>query len=428
MLGSAVQNVIALTDSVFLYHTSEADFASIGFVGVFYLVVAAIGYGFSRGGQILIARRYGEQSYDRIGRTFYAILYFELGLALALYLFMYYGTPWFFKLFVDSDIIYHKSLEYLSTRSWGVFFSYIGVTIVALYTGIARTWFIVIDTLILALVNIVLNYGFIYGRLGMPEMGIAGAGLASSIAEAVAFVIFLVYMIQDKHIRQFRIFRLPSIDWDLIKRVVHLGAPIVAQSIVGLGSWFIFFGIVENMGERQLAVTNLVRMVYLILSIPCWGFASGVNTLVSNFIGARKRQAVFPIIWKTAKLCFFVTMFLTIPMTLFPEVLLYPLLGSSDMSLIQEAKPILKILLIILALFSVAGVFFSGVVGTGATLFGLMIQALCALLYLVFVYLVVDVYDAGLVWAWSSEIFYWILVGGITTWYLRSDRWHYYKF
>ncbi|MCB9298230.1 MAG: hypothetical protein H6559_34710 [Lewinellaceae bacterium] len=51
MLGSAAQNVIALSDSVFLYHLSQEDFASIGFVGVFYPVVAAIGYGFSRGGR-----------------------------------------------------------------------------------------------------------------------------------------------------------------------------------------------------------------------------------------------------------------------------------------------------------------------------------------------------------------------------------------
>ena len=67
MLGSAVQNVIALSDSVFLYHLSEVDFAAIGFVGVFYLIVAAIGFGFSKGGQIMIARRMGEENYKEIG-------------------------------------------------------------------------------------------------------------------------------------------------------------------------------------------------------------------------------------------------------------------------------------------------------------------------------------------------------------------------
>ncbi|MEL6924930.1 MAG: MATE family efflux transporter, partial [Bacteroidota bacterium] len=101
MIGSAVQNIIALSDSVFLYHLSESDFASIGFVGVFYLIIAAIGYGFSKGGQIMIARRMGEKRPDLVGRIFYAMLYFELGLAIVMFLFMHFGCQYFFALFVD---------------------------------------------------------------------------------------------------------------------------------------------------------------------------------------------------------------------------------------------------------------------------------------------------------------------------------------
>ena len=154
MLGSAVQNVIALSDSVFLYHLSEVDFAAIGFVSVFYLIIAAIGFGFSKGGQIMIARRMGEDANREVGRTFYAMLYFELGLSIVMFLFMYFGCQYFFALFVNSDIIYEKSLEYIHYRSFGVFFSYMGVAIVALYTGIARTSFIIVDTIVLAIVNI----------------------------------------------------------------------------------------------------------------------------------------------------------------------------------------------------------------------------------------------------------------------------------
>ena len=50
MLGSAAQNVIALSDAVLLYHRGEVEFAAIGFVGVFYITIAAIGYSLSRGG------------------------------------------------------------------------------------------------------------------------------------------------------------------------------------------------------------------------------------------------------------------------------------------------------------------------------------------------------------------------------------------
>lgn len=429
MLGSAAQNVIALADSVFLYFydvvagRDTGEFATIGFVSVFYLIIASIGYGFSKGGQILIARRMGAGMPERAGMTFYSMLYFELALAALMFLFMTFGTYWFFAAIVNNDSIFYQSLDYLNTRKWGVFFSYAGVAFIALYTGIARTTFIIFDTLVLAVVNIVLNYCLIFGYYGFPEMGIAGAGLASTIAEIVAFFVFIVYIFFDKTAKQMQLFKLPEWDWHLIKKQMKISTPIVAQNIVGLGSWFVFFGIVENLGERPLAISNLVRIVYLILSIPCWGFASGVNTLVSNFIGADKRQAVVPIIWRVAKMCFWVTMILALPVVLFPETVLYPILGSQDMTLITESRPILWILLIILALFSVVGVLFNGLAGTGATWFGLKLQFWCAVLYLVYIYVVVEFTTGGLIVAWTAEIVYWIVLGAITIWYLHKKKW-----
>jgi len=352
MLGSAVQNIIALSDSVFLYHLSEVDFAAIGFVGVFYLIIAAIGFGFSKGGQILIARRMGERDPAEVGRTFYAMLYFELGLALIMFLFMQYGTGLFFAAFVNSDIIYEKSLEYIEYRSFGVFFSYAGVAIIALYTGVARTWFIVVDTLILAVVNIVLNYGFIFGNLGLPEMGIAGAGLASSIAEGIAFICFFIYILFDKKARLYGLFRLPKLDW----------------------------------------------------------------------------EAVIPIIWKTAKMCLLLTVIISIPVIFFPEQILYPLLGGEDMSLIRDSQTTLYVLFGIITLFSVGGVFFNGLVGTGATMYGLKIQAICAVGYLIYIYVVVEYTTGGLEWAWASEIFYWIIMTGLAWMYLKGNDWHRFKF
>ncbi len=428
MLGSAVQNLLALTDSVFLYHLSEVDFAAIGFVGVFYLVIAAIGYGFSKGGQIIIARRMGEANPNRVGRAFYAMLYFELMLATIMWVFMYYGSSWFFDLLVNSPSVFTRSLHYLEYRAWGVFASYAGLAMIALYTGVARTRFIMWNTLLLATVNVALNYSLIFGHFGLPAMGIAGAGLASTIAEYIALIVFIAYMILDGPARTYHLFHLPDIDWQLIKDVLKLSAPMVAQAIVGLGSWFLFFGFIENMGERPLAISNLVRMVYLVLSIPSWGYAAGVNTLVSSFIGMGKRQAVVPIIWKTARLCWFSTMLIAVPIVLFPKTLLYPLLGGTDMSLITEARPLFWLLLIILSLFAIGGVFFNGLAGTGATMVGLKLQASCAVAYLTYTYLVIERWQWGLMWAWAAEVWYWLIIIIATLWFLHSRKWYNLKF
>ncbi len=424
MLGSAAQNLIALIDSVFLYHLGEIEFAAMGFVGVFYLIIAAIGYGFSKGGQIIIARRLGEKNLSGIGRCFRAMFLFEMVLALAMFAFMKWGCDWFFSLMVDSKLIYAKSLEYLEYRSWGVFFSYSGVALIALYTGVARPGFIILDTVIMAAVNAFFCYALIFGHFGMPAMGIAGAGLSSSIAEAVAFFIFIAYIFLDKKAKPYALFKIGNINWDLIKLQYHLSLPIIAQMVVGLGSWFVFFSVVENLGERELAITNLVRMVYLILSIPTWGFASGVNTLVSGFIGMRKRQAVFPITFKTAKASLLTTLLISLPVVLFPQQILYPLLGKTDMSLIADAQPIFYVLLGILITFSIGGVFFNGVAGTGATWVGLKLQSLAVVFYLVYVFLVVEVFKMSLAWAWAAEILYWGFILAVMVFYLKKGQWH----
>ncbi len=429
MLGSAVQNVIALSDAVLLYHKGEVEFAAMGFVGVFYITIAAIGFSFSRGGQIMIARRMGEIKSAAVGHIFHTMLLFELALALLMWAFMRFGTDWFFQFFLEnSPEVYEKSLEYIHYRSYGVFFSYGGVALISLYSGIARPRIILASTLLLAVVNLALNYALIFGKFGLPEMGIGGSGLASSIAEGVAFVFFVGYMIFDKANRPLRIFSFPQPDWPMTMQQLRIALPIVAQAAVGQGSWVFFFGMVENLGERPLAISNLARMVYLLLSIPLWGFSTGVNTLVSNLIGQNRRSEVLAAAWKTGKLCWAVTMLLAVPILLFPGQLLYPLLGKDDMSLIEETQPVFYFLLGLLTFSTFGAVMMNALSGTGATWFGLKLQALCVAVYLGYVYWVTNFTQLGLLWVWASELLYWALMIVFVLFYLRSEKWHEMRF
>jgi putative MATE family efflux protein len=429
MLGSAAQNVIALSDAVLLYHLGEVEFAAIGFVGVFYITIAAIGYSFSRGGQIMIARRMGEGNPGAVGHVFHTMLMFELALAAIMWAFMRFGSPWFFKLFLDnSPLVYEKSLEYIHYRSYGIFFSYAGVTLISLYTGIARTAIILADTIVLAIVNLALNYGLIFGAFGLPAMGIGGSGLASSIAEAVAFAVFVAYMLIDRKNRPLRIFSMPEPDWALTKQQLNISLPVMAHAAIGQGSWVLFFGMVENLGERSLAISNLARTVYLFLSIPLWGFSSGVNTLVSNLIGQARHHDVRAAAWKTGKFCWLVTMVLAVPILLFPGKVLYPLLGKSDMSLVGEAQPIFYLMLLILSMAAIGSVFVNALSGTGATGYGLIIQAITIVVYLSYIFYITNVAHLGVFWVWTAEIVYWLVMGAMVLTFLRSERWHHVRF
>lgn len=429
MLGSAAQNVIALSDAVLLYHLGEVEFGAIGFVGVFYITIAAIGYAFSRGGQMIIARRMGEGRPGAVGHVFHTMLLFEMALALLMWAFMRFATPWFFLLFLDhSPEIYQKSLEYIHYRSFGIFFSYGGIALISLYSGIARPGIILFTTVVLAIVNLALNYGLIFGKFSLPAMGIGGSGLASSIAEGVAFIVFGTYMIFDKENRRLRIFSMPEPDWPLTKQQLRLALPVVANAAVGQGSWVFFFGMVENLGPRALAISNLARTVYLLLSIPMWGFSSGANTLISNLIGQKRYHDVLPAAWKTGKFCWAVSMMLAVPILLFPGQLLYPLLGKEDMSLITDTQPVFYLLLLILSMATFGVVFINALAGTGATWFGLQLQALTVAIYLGYLFVITNFTQLGLQWVWGAEVIYWAVMITLAVWYLRTERWHKMEF
>lgn len=421
IVGSAAQNLVALTDSVFLYYRSETDFAAIGFVASFYIIIAAIGFGFSRGGQILIARKAGQKDPAAVGRTFYSTLYFELLLSVILFFLLSYGSYWIFAAFIYDDDIFYRSLEYIQMRKYGVFPAYIGVSLVALYTGIARPAFVIVSTVVLAVVNILADRALIFGVWGFPEMGIAGAGLASTIAEYVATAVFLLYMVFDRKNRMYSIAKLPKWDGGIIRQIVRVSVPIVAMSVVGLGSAFVFFGLVENLGPQALAEANLVRIAYLILSIPVWGFSSGTNTIISYFVGRGRRRAVIPLLWKTSYLSLGVTVLLTLPLLLIPEQILYPLLGNERSHLVAGAYPAILVLGGILLVFSVSSIFFNGLIGAGATSRALRIQWLSSIGYALGTYAVVHASWGTLAYAWSVEIFYWLVIFYFTYRFLRRN-------
>ena len=423
MIGSAAQNAIAATDSIFLYHLSEIDFAAIGFVSTFYLIVAAVGYGFSKAGQILIARRMGGRDLLGVRQTFQSMLAFEVLLAGVAFAVMQLGAYYIFASLVDSDAVFYKSLEFIETRSWGVFASYAGIAFVALYSGVGRTNSLLVATVVLLISNGLLNYALIFGHFGLPSMGIAGAGLASTIAEYLALITFLIYVSVDREIRPLKLLQFGRIDWPLVRVQARLSLPVVLQSVVGLGSWLVFFGLVDNLGERALAVTNLVRVVYLAVSIPAWGFATTVNTMTSHFLGRGRRRVVRPLTKRVAYVCVLATVACAVLVASFPKPILYPLFGGAEGDLVDAARPVLWVVVAIMAVFSYGVTYFNSLIGAGGVWYGLKIQTICALSYMLAVWGVIESGVGGVAAAWATELLYWGLIWYMSARGLTERRW-----
>lgn len=421
ILANFAQNIISLTDIVFLGRVDEIQQGACGLISTYYFIMVTIGLAFSRGGQILISRRAGQKQYEDIGRITLNLLYAQLALASVLFLFLIFFSPSVLKLFISSHDIYEASLRYLKYRSYGLFFSFFGFVLMALYTSIGRTRIIAIITGILCITNIGLNYILVFGKFGFPAMGIGGSALASTISEVVAFVFTVFYLIYDKKLIPFGLRKLWKWDGEMQKRMAILSMPLVIQFIVGLGGWFIFLSFIEKMGQRELAISVVLKIIYTGFSIPSWGFASAVNAIVSNLIGQHKYSQVFAAIMRTVLLSVIFTLVLCLVLMLIPETLLA--LFTNDPNVITGAKPILPVLVAIILSCSLSVIVFNGLMGTGATYISLFIESVTIVIYLTYGYLMTNVYVLGLTYVWSAEFLYWVLLS-VPAWiFLHSERW-----
>jgi putative MATE family efflux protein len=421
IIGSVAQNLLNITDTAFLGRVGPIALGAGAIGGIFYLTSAMLAWGFGIGSQIMIARRKGEQSYPEIGRTFQHGFYFQLPLALVLFSLMQFFSADIMKYIIQSDEVYTYTQEYIKYRSYGIFSAAINMLFNGFYIGIARTKVITWATLLMTMVNIVLDYGLIFGNLGLPEMGIGGAALASVIAEFSATVFFAVFTIVKLDGKKFNLYKRARFDEVLYKRIIRVGLPVMLQNFFSMASWLAFFLLIEKLGERALAVSNIIRSFYVILMIPMWGFGSATNTLVSSLIGKGKQAEVLSLVMKVIRLCAIGVMLIVTLGTVFPGLALK--IYTNDPELIKLSLPALYVVNVAAILLAVAFIFFSAVSGTGKTQISFLIEMTVLFFYLVTAYILTEILRQEVYVAWMTEYLYSILLGGISYFYLKSGKW-----
>lgn len=425
ILASFGYSLVSAADTLFLGRTGDIiDLAAIGLMSPFYLFVTLLGFSFSRGGQILIARRLGEKSYPKVRSVAQNMFYCLLAFAVLFYIGLKFNGRAVLAMFVDSDELLEVCFQYLYYRIDGILFSFAGIALIAFYTGISRTKIVLAATVVLASVNIALNYLLIFGNWGFPEMGIAGAGLASSLAEVAAFIVLALFFVLDEKITYLRIFRFGEFNSTSIRTQLSLSTPIALQSLLGLGSWIAFFGLIENYGEEALAVSSVVRALYLFLGVPAWGLASATNTIVSSLIGENKGKYVFPTLKKLTTISLVITSVGGLSILLYPEMVIS--LVTNDYEVIQATAPLMQLLFVILIGMAIHNVYFNGIVGTGAIKTSLSFQTIAVVCYLGYIYFVIVKLSGSLMLAWSAELIHAAIIFLLSVIYLKSNRW--YKF
>ena len=420
-LAMLVPQINFITNNIFLGGLGEKELASAGITGVYYLIFAVMGNGLNNGLQALIARRAGQNQPKEIGRLFYHGVWVALAFSAIGIVLTYTIAPVILRATIHDQAIAEQVINFLLIRIWGLPFLYLYVMRNALLVGINQTKLLVWGTLSEALANIFFDYGLIYGKFGMPEIGFNGAAYASIIAEGTGlFVIYLIIHAKKLHV-QFSFFE--NIKWDIpmFRLIVVQSSPLVLQFAISIMSWEYFYILIEHHGARALAVSNTMRNIFGMFGIFSWAFAATTNAMVSNIIGQGRQEEVIGLIKKIALISFSISAFIFVVLNIWPTLFL-SFYGQGP-EFIAAGIPVIRVVSVALLMMSFSTVWLNAVTGTGNTKVNLMIELITIFLYSGYVYVVLEVWNMPITWGWASEWVYWISMFSMAFFYIRSGRW-----
>lgn len=296
LLQNLTTTLLGLVDTFMVGMLGEAPLAAVLVANIPVFVVQLAIFGFQSGSSVLISQFWGKEDTQSINRVIGLGLYLAGAVAVVFAAVMFLFPVPLMSLLTDNQELAPLAAEYARI----VGFSYIFNSVTAIYVGAHRAMANPgLGTVIFSCsmcANTFLNWVFIFGNLGAPAMGVAGAATATLLSRILEFVIMAVYALTNKRFRlDFAALARPG--RVLLGKFIHYSAPVVCnETLWGLGTslYKVVFGHMEGSTEI-LAARALAGNIEDLCSVAIFAVAGTTAIIVGREIGAGRKDTVYEV-------------------------------------------------------------------------------------------------------------------------------------
>lgn len=372
-----------------------------------------------------VAQYTGSQQPHRIGPTVWQGIYFALVVGGA-FLLLVPLAPGLIALGGHSDSLQLLETTYLRYLAYAGLPMLIMAAINGFFNGRGQTWTVLLIEAFGTAVNVALALLLIFGNGGLPEMGIAGAGLATVIGSWASAILALCLFLRRRHRTQFATGSGWRFERELFGRLMKFGGPAGAQVFLDVLVFHLFTQMIGRLGEEAMGATTLTVRLNMVAFLPMIGLGQAVSILVGQRLGANQpdlaeRSTFTGLRWMFGYMCIVAFVYVV-----FPHLLVRVFAGS-DMKQFEVVASIVEKLLLCVALYSLADAvnltFAFALRGAGDTRFVSMLTFVLAWPTMVIPTFVVVWLDASIYWAWASATLYIIAMAFCFYLRFRTGKW-----
>ncbi|MEE9496401.1 MAG: MATE family efflux transporter [Desulfobacterales bacterium] len=420
--------IMEFTDRVFLANYSLDAIAAALPAGIASFLFISFFLGTAQYLNVFVAQYVGSGRPQRVGAVLWQGIYFSLvsgaalaGLSfLAEPLFQFGGHP------IEVQVL---EVVYFKVLCLGSGILIVGTALSCFFSGRGQTRLVMIISMLGTLFNIPLDYALINGIWIFPEWGILGAGIATVMSWSLVTLIFAVLVFTKKNERVFKVLTHRAVEADLFGRLMRYGIPSAIQFSLDIFAFTFFIFMVGRIGKVQLAATNMVFSINSLAFMPMMGFSLGTSTLVGQALGRNRvndavaaTKATIHIVLGYIFLLFILFLFLPQPML---ELFRPRHLAPENFAPIIEMGIILLRFVAAYIFFDALYMVFIGVLkGAGDTRFIMCSIGVLSLVIMILpIYIGVEVFGAGLYYAWSCTISFVFCLFVVSFWRYFQGRW-----
>lgn len=424
VLSNSAAMLLQFVDRMFLARHAPGSVAGAGAAGmiaVCFVGFASVTVGFT---SVFIAQYLGAGRPGRAGPAVWQGWYLAILFGVVSFALSFVAEPLFDWIGHGPDVR-AAEIEYFQAFMQGGIAFMLAASVMGFFMGKGENKIVMVAQVTGIAINTVLDYGLIFGRLGLPEWGVAGAAWATILSQVFVFLIGAALFWKKHNRREHGSWSGRRFETGLCKRLVRFGAPSGMRSIIELVMWSVFLGLVGRLGDMELAASNVAFTINTMAWQPMMGVSLAVSMMVGRAQGAARpdlsRSAMLhglalAQIWETAAAILFV---------MFPAVFLGFFFGPETPGwdiLMAEGKVLLWFVAAYSLMDAFNVVFAQGLIGAGDSWW--TSKATLALSALgIGVMLIMSRMGAGLYSFWTVATLYVAASGAAWLWRYRQGAW-----
>lgn len=288
VLPMALQNLMAslvsASDALMLGFLNQSSLSAVSLAGQVQFVLSLFLGAFTIGESVLAAQYWGKGEKHRLEEILGIVLRFSILVSFLFTVAALCAPDLLMRIFTNDEELIRLGASYLRITSFSYFFMGISQIYLCIMKNTGRALLSTLYSSSSVILNIIINAILIFGLLGFPKLGIAGAAIATSISRGVELALILFENVRQKEIRirMRHILRPPS--W-LQKDYIHYTWPSLANQVIWGCGFTMTSVIMGHLGTDAVAANSIAQIAKNLAACLCLGIGTGAGIIIGNELG-----------------------------------------------------------------------------------------------------------------------------------------------